>query len=161
MNRVVKLPEEFFSGINEVSIDASSIIYLLKMGILGYVSNEIKLVATPGVIEEVGWPRLPVLPCILDDKNLTNDETVVELAIKRKISVLSEDREVLLNASSKRLNYYNALMILNYILLKGRILPDEYPLYHQRLLEISHYSKDILIYGSYINKLILKELAVR
>ena len=128
------------------------------MGILGYVSAEINLISTPQIIEEVGWPRLPVLSCSIDNADLTNDETVVELAEIRNIPVLSEDQEVLLNARSKGLNYYNALMILNYIVLKGRISPDDYPQYLERLKEISHYSSDVMEYGSRIYDLIIRNL---
>lgn len=156
MDKNAVLPEEFLEGIDEISIDASSIIYLLKVGILGYVAAEIDLYATPQVLDEVGWPHLPVKSFIIENDSMTNDETVVELGKKRNISVLSEDREVLLNAGNKGLNYYNSLMILNYLLLKKRISINEYPQYLERLKEISHYGSDILDYGSLLHQLIIK-----
>lgn len=151
------LPEEFFKGIRELSIDASSTIYLLKTGLLGTVAAEINLFASDLIIEEVGWPHLPVHGIQIENENLTNDETVVELAFNRNISVLSEDREVLKNAGSKGLNYYNTLMILNYLLLKKRIDNSEYSDYLERLSVVSHYSRDILDYGARIRELVLKE----
>lgn len=158
MEKPVKLPEEFISGIKELSIDASSIIYLLKVGILGSVAAEISLISPQQIIEEVGWPHLPVNPVPIDNSEMTNDETVVELARLRKISVLSEDREVLDNARISGLKYYNTLMILNYLLLKKRIPQEEYPVYLARLIEISHYGRDILEYGESIKKLVEIEL---
>jgi hypothetical protein len=152
------LPDEFVKGITEISIDASSIIYLLKVGILGYVAAEIRLVSTEQILEEVGWPHLPVSSYEIDNENMTNDETVVALAVSRNISVLSEDLEVLKNAGSKGLNYYNTLMILNYLLLKKRIEIQEYSEYFSRLLEVAHYSRDILDYGNRIKELVEKVL---
>jgi len=149
------LPSEFISGIKEVSIDASSIIYFLKVGILGYAAAEIHLVSSRQIIEEVRWPHLPVQGFIVENYNLTNDETIVELALNRKIPVVSEDREVLKNAETKGLNYYNTLMILNYLLMKKRIGNSEYPEYLKRLIDVSHYSRDILDYGARIRELVL------
>jgi hypothetical protein len=151
-----EIPEEFISGISEISIDASSMIYLLKIGLLGSVSAEITLLATQGVIDEVQWPRLPVTSCQIHSNELTNDESVVRLAEIRKISVLSEDQEVLLNARSRGLNHYNTLMILNYLFLKMRISGDEYDLYLERLKEISFYSKSVLEYGELLHQIIMK-----
>ena len=150
------LPAEFLEGIKEVSIDASSIIYLLKVGLLGSVAAEIHLVSSQQIIDEVGWPHLPVNSYIMKNENLTNDETIVKLAVSRHISVLSEDREVLKNAETNGLNYYNTLMILNYLLLKKRIDILEYPEYLSRLIEVSHYSQDIIDYGASIMELVLK-----
>ena len=153
-----RLPDEFFSGIHELSIDASSIIYLLKIGILGSVSAEIRLFASQKIIEEVGWPRLPITPTHLEREGLTNDETVVELAKIRRIPVMSEDLEVLESAGTNGLSYYNTLMILNYLLLKKRISREEYPQYFSRLKDISHYSEEILQYGLRIKEQVCLEL---
>lgn len=142
------LPQEFVHGIELISVDASSIIYLLKIGILGYTAAEIKLITTDNIIKEVGWPHLPIKSYPVENENHTNDESVVDLAVKHHIPVLSEDREVLMNARTHGLNYYNSLMILNYLLLKKRIDINEYSEYLKRLTEISHYSEDILDYGA-------------
>jgi len=154
-----KIPEEFFSGIDEISIDASSIIYSLKVGILGYLSAEVSLISTEAIIEEVQWPRLPVKSHkIFENAEMTNDESVVELAKIQSCPVLSEDKEVLENARKNGLHYYNTLMMLNYLLLKQRITKKEYPEYLQRLIDISHYSEDILEYGTLLNQSILELL---
>ena len=159
MDEALNIPEEFQSGIKILSVDASSIIYMLKVGILGYVAAEIKLIASKQIINEVGWPRLPISPFEVSEE-ITNDQTVVELAKQKGVSVLSEDLEVLKNAGMQNLPYYNTLMVLNYLLFKGRISLSEYPEYLNRLIEISHYSKDVLTYGSELNKLIIEKLEI-
>lgn len=159
MKRPEKLPDEFISGIKEISIDASSIIYMLKTGILGYVSAEIELLACQGIIEEVGWPRLPVNVVEMPEDAMTNDDSVIAVADRRKVPLLSEDLEILQEAREREIPHFNTLMILNYLLLKGRISPDEYPEYLGRLREISRYSDEILEYGSAIRDLVEKAIS--
>ncbi len=152
------IPPSFLSGLNELSVDASSIIYLLKTGLLGSLAAEVKLVCTPSVAAETQWPHLPVEQIPLDyreDEKPANDETVVILAQKRGIPVLSEDYEVLRDAGKKGLEYFNTLMMLNYLLLKKRITKDEYPEYLERLKNCSHYSKAVLDKGALVHKAVL------
>ncbi|MDA3810370.1 MAG: hypothetical protein PF518_08585 [Spirochaetaceae bacterium] len=158
MEKPENIPDEFIKGINAIVIDASSLIYHLKVGILGFLAAEMILISSEQVIEEVGWPHLPVMGFTLDNSTLTNDETIVELAKLKKLPVLSEDKEVLLNAKNHGLSYYNSLMMLNYLLLKKRISLLEYPEYLHRLIDISHYSEDILEYGNRIKNVIEKKL---
>ncbi len=152
------IPEEFIIGIKELSIDASSMIYLLKTGLLGSLGAEISLVTTKPVFNEVGWSKLPVKVIEIECEGMSNDQSLLFLAEKRWISILSEDLEILQSAKKKGLNYYNTLMMLNYLLLKGRILPDEYPVYLDRIKEISHYSSNVLVYGEKIYKAVLQYL---
>lgn len=153
-----KLPVEFKDGIEALSLDASSIIYLLKVGLLGSVAAEIRLVASKGIMEEVDWPHLPIEVFPIENQALTNDQSVVALAVERGISVLSEDSEVLADAREHNLYYYNSLMILNYLLLKKRFSLVEYSVYLKRLKGIAHYSGDVLAYGASIKKLVENEL---
>lgn len=46
--------------LSAAAIDASSMIYLLKAGFLGYVAAEVSLYTVGPVAQEVGWPELPV-----------------------------------------------------------------------------------------------------
>lgn len=151
------IPEIFICGIGEISIDASSIIYMLKTGILGYVSAVMDLLASPGVIEEVGWPRLPVRKIPVGG-SLTNDDTVLFLAEQRGIPLISEDMEILEKARKKGIPYFNTLMILNYLLFRKRVSSAEYSVYLNRLTEVSRYSRDVLEYGAAVKELIEREI---
>ena len=155
------IPDSFLEGFTELCIDASSIIYLLKSGLLGSLSAEVSLVSTPQVRDETGWPHLPVEALPLEESrfpagSLSNDDSLVALAVERRSPVLSEDYEILMNAKEAGLEYYNTLMMLNYLLLKGRIAPDEYPEYLERLKECSHYSSHVLEQGDLVYKDILQ-----
>ena len=153
------IPEKFLCGLNALCIDASSMIYLLKTGLLGSLAAEVNLMAPPGVIAETQWPHLPVEPVKLsneDSTDYTNDQSLVVLARERNVPVLSEDYEVLTDARESGLDYYNTLMMLNYLLLKGRISREEYPLYLERLKECAHYSDGVLSEGELVHMEVLK-----
>ena len=157
------IPPEFFKGLDELCIDASSMIYLLKIGLLGSLAAEVELVSPPGVIAETDWPHLPVRAIGIDEEEngpFTNDESLVILARERNCPVLSEDYEVLMDARDSGLDYYNTLMMLNYLLLKGRIGRDEYPGYLGRLKECSHYSQMVLDEGALVHKEVLTYIEI-
>ncbi|MBB6478584.1 hypothetical protein [Spirochaeta isovalerica] len=149
-----KLPDLFISGIEELSIDASSIIYMLKIGIFGYAAAEITFFACPCILEEVGWPGLPVNIVPEPQEIMTNDETVLYVSRQKNIPLMSEDLEILAEADKKSIPYFNTLMILNYLLLRGRVTRKEYPEYYERLKEISRYSREVLDYGEKIRILV-------
>ena len=154
------IPDSFLKGFSELCIDASSMIYLLKIGLLSTLGAEVKLVSTPQVIEETGWPHLPVSaelprPSLYGDGDVSNDDSLVLLAESRRSPVLSEDYELLMNAKEAGLEYYNTLMILNYLLLKKRISPAEYPEYLDRLKECSHYSEKVMTHGALVHEAVL------
>ena len=152
------IPMEFIHGIRELSIDASSMIYLLKTGLLGSLAAEVNLVTTEPVFKEVGWHRLPVKIIEINCEGLTNDQSLLVLAELRKNSVLSEDLEILQNAGDSGMDYYNTLMMLNYLLLKGRVKEVEYSEYLERIKVISHYSSAVLNYGQKVYKAIKTHL---
>jgi len=150
------IPSSFITGIDCLCIDASSMIYHLKIGLLGSLAAEITLISTPGVIKEVGWPHLPVTSRDISTGTYTNDESLVILASREKVPVLSEDKEILTRAGELGLEYYNTLMMLNYLLLKGRVMPEEYPEYLTRLIECSHYSDAVLSTGHAVHAEVLE-----
>ncbi len=154
------LPPSFLSGLNRICIDASSMIYHLKTGLLGSLAAETELVSTPQVIAEVGWPHLPVKPLELDreQEGVSNDESLLILARREGLPVLSEDKEILESCREEGREYYNTLMMLNFLLLRGRIQDEEYPEYLSRLKDCAHYGEKVMNYGHEIYLEILKRL---
>lgn len=153
------IPPSFHSGIPALCIDASSIIYHLKTGLLGSLAAEVRLVSTPQVVAETGWPHLPVEALsVAQSENMTNDESLLVLAGRENLPVLSEDREILESAREEGREYYNTLMMLNYLLLKGRVLPEEYGEYLRRLKDCSHYNQEVLSFGRSVYESILAAL---
>jgi len=154
-----QLPELFLSGLTEISVDASSLIYMLKIGVLGYAAAEIQFLANPSIIEEVGWPHLPVRSCGQKQERVENDDTVIDLAASKKIPLLSEDLGILKKAKERGIPFFNTLMILNYLLLKGRVSREDYDLFLDRLKDISHYSSEIFLYGEAVRRLVEEKLS--
>lgn len=150
-----RIPSSFISGIPILCIDASSMIYHLKIGLLGSLAAEVRLISTEQVIAEVGWPHLPVKSYLLEDEGLSNDESLLFLARREGFPLLSEDKEILENARDEGMEHYNTLMMLNYLFMKKRITVDEYPEYLERLKDCSHYSQYVLDYGKAVFSLIL------
>ena len=157
---VPAIPPSFYTGLNRICIDASSVIYHLRTGLLGSLAAEVELVSTPQVIAEVGWPRLPVRPLELDPgyEDVTNDESLLILARREKLPVLSEDKEILESCRDEAREHYNTLMMLNFLLLRGRVPAEEYPEYLERLKECAHYSPQVMDYGRDVYLKILDHL---
>lgn len=143
--------EEFsingFTTLNKAAIDACSLIYLIKAGLLGSLGAALSLISVEEVIKETGWNHLPV-ESIASNKTIdSNDEKLIDLAISRKLPVISDDKEVLEATSQKGLPHYNSLMMLNYLFFKNRVSEDEYSEYESRIIEAAHYTPFILDYS--------------
>ena len=158
---------ESFGGLDRVCIDASSLIYLLRAGALGFLAQEATLHTTAEVADETGWPRLPVH--IVDSaasmsdasaraastgdkgrfssqslrKLSENDEGLLHVALELGMPLVSEDKRLLHAAAASGLTYYNALMMIVFLVTRGRFGLEEYPVYRSRLLEFAHYSESV------------------
>ncbi|OQY31905.1 MAG: hypothetical protein B6241_12770 [Spirochaetaceae bacterium 4572_59] len=55
-----------------------------------------------------------------------------------------------MNTKKAGLEYYNTLMMLNYLLLKKRISPEDYPEYLNRLKDCSRYSEKVMARGALV-----------
>ena len=138
---------ERYDRLSKVTIDASSIIYMLKAGFLGLLGSTISLRSVPEVIEEVGWPELPVIAVPTASPKpaaTTNDDLLLLLAQEEGIPVVSEDRAILMAAEGAGLEYYNALMMLAFLLYRGRMEEHWFREAYERLLEVAHYGGTVL-----------------
>lgn len=143
--------------ISEASIDASSMIYMLKTGLLGRAASEIVFFASPGVIKETGWSSLPVKVFLTSEKACSNDGSVIKIAEEKHIPVISEDKKILLKAGEKNILHYNTLMILNYFLLISRISLEEYEEYFVLLSDIARYGKEIFSFAFEVKESIIAQ----
>lgn len=141
-----------FPSLKEASVDASSIIYMLKCGLLGKTAAHIKLYCSPPVAAETGWPGLPVTQVMPKGRFSTNDESVVLLGEEMNIPVISEDKKLLMAAERKGLRYFNTLMILNWLLLDSAVSEEEYLEYRAELVKVARYSNRVLEYAEEIHK---------
>jgi hypothetical protein len=85
----------------------------------------------------------------------TADALVVTLALEARLPIISEDRKLLLAADRASLRYYNSLIVLGMLLLRGVITAVGFDSMRERLLEVAHYSRRVLAYGDDLAQLIL------
>jgi hypothetical protein len=137
--------------VKAAAIDASSIIYMLKVGILDRLSFVVDLMTPPEVIAETGWPRLPLRTVPVTTNRAgdtlhpgTPDDLVLALAEERRVALISEDRELLMRAEERGVAYFNSLMMLLLLSDRGRCEVEEYLVIRHRLEEIGHYSEWVL-----------------
>jgi hypothetical protein len=146
-----------FPGIQRCAVDASSMIYMLKAGFLGYTGAAIELITVPPVFKEVGWPKLPVkiYPLSEDmDANASNDFTLILLAKELNIAVLSEDKKLLNEAGNLGLCYYNSLMVLVYLRMIGKVNENQYHEFRTRLIAAARYSAEVIQYADDLHRAI-------
>lgn len=154
-------------ALEAAAVDASSMIYMLKAGFLGYAAAEVKFYTVGPVAREVGWPELPVriadlrrggeIPWTPEAVEVAeafvgrgkhgNDELLLELAAGRDIPVLSEDHRVHERASEEGIRHYNALLLLALLRMRDRIPPPDYEEYFELLRAVGRYSAGVLAFA--------------
>ena len=141
----VPIPEEElekilrqFDRLSNLLVDTSSLIQIEKAGFLSLLSGKVQLFTLPQVREEY-LRGDPSLPFPLDVRILSSptptrmapretadcapptnsaasaDEALLAVARTRRFALLSEDRKLLLKADGLGLEYYNALMMLEFL----------------------------------------------
>ena len=144
-----------FVSLRKAFIDASSINYARKAGFLETLQAALPLCTIPEILEEVGIEagKIEIIQCI--QPTLTNDARLVLCAIDRQLPLISEDKQILMRMKRANLPYYNALMMLNWLLFNRNIDQEDYARYYSKLREIARYSEQIWKYGEKIHTWIL------
>lgn len=136
-----------FDLLESALIDASSIIYMEKAGFLKDLSDGIKLFAPPQVLAETGLAILGIRQVEATLPSGSTDEQLIACARHLGKAVISEDKKILMALKEGGLPFYNALMMLNYLLYKRRISLKDHSKYFKRLEKIAWYSPRILGFG--------------
>lgn len=146
-----------FDKLDSSFIDASSIIYLKDIKLLELLSENIELFTIKEIIDETGFVNLPIK---IYEHNITsglaNDRKLIESSIKRKIPIITEDKKLLNSAKKSGIDYYNALMMLNFLFYLDKINFNQYDNYYNRLVNYAWYSSYVIEYGNFIFNAILK-----
>lgn len=145
-----------FDRLDTSFIDASSMIYLKRINLLGCLSNNLKLFSINEILNETGFNN-PAIEIYKHDinENTSNDEKLVICSIREKLPIITEDKKVLNLAKKAKIEYYNSLMILNYLLYKDFINVLQYDLNYNHLIGYAWYSKKVIEYGKLIYKKII------
>ncbi len=151
----MQIPDDLlqrFALLEEACIDASSVIYMCKSGFFDRVYQALRLSTVPAVAEEVGREADGITLFRPADQTLTSDAQLIQCAYERQLAVISEDKQLLLSAKRLHLPYYNALMMLNWLLFKGLIQQFHYHRYHAALQSCARYSDAVWNYGEAVHR---------
>ena len=129
-----------FQTLSRALIDASSIIYMHKVGFLTELANTVNLYSPPEIIAETGFHDLNITPVACTLNSLSNDQKLITAALELRRPVISEDKNILLHMRRANLPYFNSLMMLNFLLFRNRIDPKNHAMYFERLKECAWYS---------------------
>lgn len=137
-----------FHNLYQALIDASSIIYMNKAGFLNKLNQFLELFSLPEIIAETGY-EIPEIKLVHYPNSpfKSSDQKLVAVAIAKKLPVISEDKKLLLKIKQESLPYFNALMMLNFLVLKKIIDKNEYFDYLEKLKQIARYNQKVWEYG--------------
>lgn len=126
--------------------DTSTLIYLERLGLLQCAARRFHLVLIPQVAREYGagvagatlLASVPAGPA---------DQVVCQVAALVDLPVLSEDGTVLRAARRLNLRYYNTLMLILALCIRGDLPCTAYPRLRDQLRTFARYSPDIFAVG--------------
>ena len=159
-SNIKALPQGTFSQFNRLDkalIDASSIIYTEKADFLQLLANSVQLFSISEILAETGPVPGRIKALAYKGASSSNDEKLVLCALHYDLPVISEDKKILAAIKRARRPFFNALMMLNFLLYRQIIQDAQYIRYHRSLKKFARYSEDIWQYGAQIHTAI-KEL---
>jgi hypothetical protein len=134
--------------LNKAVIDSSSIIYMQRAGFLEHVTSLLEIYAPDAVMDETGFTDGGIKVIFgTGNGSVTADSLVVSCAFDMGAAVISDDRGVLKKAEALSLDYFNSLMMLCFLFLKGAIDPEGCTLFYNRLKSFARYSSFVYEYG--------------
>jgi hypothetical protein len=155
LSDTIHIPDELFrrfAALEEACIDASSIIYLQKAGFFETVCRNLYLLTLPVILEEAGIAADNLQILQPAQPGLPPDEQVIQCVQERQCAVISEDKHILLAVKRANLPYYNALMMLNWLLFEELIEDPQYQTHYSALRTCARYSDKVWEYGAAVHR---------
>ncbi|MDY7032426.1 MAG: hypothetical protein SVY10_11050 [Thermodesulfobacteriota bacterium] len=146
-----------FKSLRKALVDASSIIYMHKAGFFSELVMEVKLYSPQEVLDETGYESLQVIPIPCIGHAESNDQKLILCALERRLPVISDDKKILLHMKKEKIPYFNALMMLNYLVFKKRVDAESYGIYFKRLTSFAWYSPQVLEFEKNIYNTIIQQ----
>ena len=133
-------------------IDTSSILYMQKAGYFDELGRAIQLYSIPEVVSEIKSQvsRLTLIRMPELQSSFSTDRKLIACALENKLTMISEDKRILTAMRHAKAPYYNALMMLNYLLMTHRIEDNGYRCYFSELKKIARYDEAVWKYGGQI-----------
>jgi hypothetical protein len=148
---LLEVEVEKLGRLQRAAIDTSSIIYLSKSELLDPLAGLIRLVTVELVVREAGIQSLPVDVVATQqdelDRSPDADTAILLCALNKGIPLLSEDRKLLMRAEARGVPYYNSIMMIALMVLRGAIDKKDVSDYRDRLVEVAHYGRRVVEYG--------------
>lgn len=146
-----------FRRFSKALIDASSIIYMQKAGFFMELASSLNLYSLQEILAETGFGDLKINRLACNSTSLPNDQKFIACALVHRFPVISEDKKILSHMKKEKIPYFNALMMLNFLLFRERISVKSYSMYFERLKHFAWYSSYVLEFSIDIYSAILKE----
>jgi len=144
-----------FLELNRALIDASTIIYMYRAGYFDKVARAVDLYSLPEILAETGHGDLHVKPIDWVATSGANDRKLVSCALGLRWPVISEDKKILLRLERVGIPYFNALMMLHFLLFRKSITLKDHSMHLRRLKQCAWYSRHVLEFGKNIYNAIL------
>jgi hypothetical protein len=142
------------SSLSSAIIDTSSLIYLSKINCLSLLAGSCKLLTIPDVVIEYGENISDIAIIDVSMENGATDQKLIWICVTDKLTLISEDKKLLLDAEENNIPYFNSLMMLNFLLLKKKISLEEYAIMLEKLKTVARYGMDVWKFGAEVNNVI-------
>jgi len=142
------------SQLKKAIIDTSSILYIQKAGYFDVLNRAVQLYSIPEVIAEMNT-RVTGLTIIRNSESrssLPTDQKLIACALENRLTMIAEDRQILMAIQGAKAPYYNALMMLNLLLLSQKIDDNGYQRHLEALKKFARYSETVWEFGENIYK---------
>ena len=120
-----KLPHKALRSLSQLKralIDTSSILYMQEAGYFDLLAGTIDLYTIPEVMSEIrSKPRGLSLIRFAGSRALSTDKMLIACALDSNLAMISEDKAILNAMRREKATYFNALMMLNLLLLSNKI----------------------------------------
>lgn len=140
------------NGLRTAVVDSCSVIYMKRAGFFDRLAQDVALVTVPQVIRETGFQDLKITICPSSGDGLSVDRQLVDCAVRRACPIISEDKKVLLAARREGLDFFNALVMAHFLLLRGSVSDQEHRRYCAALSAAARYGPEVLKIGDNIHR---------
>ncbi len=155
---ITKIKKQFDS-LKDAVIDTSSIINIEKAGFLTILQQQVDLHTVEEVFLEYGKPVSPIKKHSINQIDLSTDQKVITLAFQNSFPVISEDKALLQASQKKGLVFYNAVMMLEYLVYIKTVTNEKYRQCFILLEQNCRYSLGIWQYIAKLHESLLVELS--
>lgn len=136
-----------FEKVHAALIDASSVIYARKAGFFELLRQAVQLYGTPEILLELGEDATALEPIVGPSPVGSNDQRLVQAAADLGLPLISEDKHVLRAARNAAVPFFNALVMLNYLLWARRVDRGQFDDHLVRLKQFAWYAPEIWKYS--------------